>query len=236
MQHFLDDQSATVRRVPRRLVLRAGALLGAGTALAASVPTIALAKGNDFAARRRAVLAAGERARRRVSPGWRSANGFLAETRADSGGEVWTREVSGTPLTLALRDGDARTLLEYAVRRFHYEVAELGPDDASGFLADAPRRGAWSNQASGTSVRLLPGRYPVGAEDGLFGYQVDVVRDILANCEKQLGWGGDLSPRCEGYFYVVGKQGDGNLRKAGQARRARESSPGHKAGALRLGA
>jgi hypothetical protein len=235
VQHS-SNPSATGRPVPRRLVLRAGALLGAGTALAVSVPTIALAKGNDFLVRRRAVLAAGDRARRRVSPGWRSANGFLAETRADSGGEVWTREVSGTPLTLALRDGDVRALLEYAIRRFHYEVTELGPGDATGFSSEAPRRGVWSNQASGTAVRLLPGRYPVGAEDGLFDHQVAVVRDILSGCDKQLAWGGDLSPRCEGYFYVVGKPGDSKLRKAGQTRRAHESSPGRKAGVLRSGA
>lgn len=234
MQH--SSQHGAGRQVRRRVVLRAGALLGAGTALAVSLPSIALAKGTDFAARRRAVLAAGERARKRVSPGWRSANGFLAEARADAGGEIWTREVSGTPLTLALRDGDARTLLEYAVRRFHYEVAELGPDDATGFSADVPRRGALSNQASGTAVRLLPGRYPPGAEDGLFEHQVHVVRDILAGCDDQLAWGGDLSPRCEGYFYLVGTQGNQSLRKAGQARRARESTPGQKAGALRLGA
>lgn len=185
----------------RRVLLRAGALVAAAGAVTVSLPRLAVAAPVDYLQRRRAVLAAGERAQRRVVPGWRTASQFLAETRADAGGEVWTREVSGTPVSVALRDGAPRTLLEHVLRRFHHEVAELTDAEVTGFVATAPRRGAWSNQASGTAVRVLPGRFPVGADDGLFDHQVRVVRDILKQCEGQVAWGGDLRARCEGYFY-----------------------------------
>lgn len=229
-------ETVPASNISRRLLLRTGAVLTAAGTLTASLSRSAVAKPVEFLRRRRAVLAAAERARRRVVPGWKTANGFLAETGADAGGEVWTRQVSGTPVSVALRDGAPRTLLEYVIRRFHYEVAELSENKVTGFVAEAPRRGVWSNQASGTAVRLLPGHYPIGADDGLFKHQVRVVRDILEQCDGQVAWGGDLRPPCEGYFYVKSKPDNERLLRASKARRGREAAAAGRAAARPLGA
>lgn len=149
---------------------------------------------------------------------------------------MWTREVAGTPVVVALQDGAPRTMLEYVIRRFHLEIQELGRDDAVGFATNVPARGPASNHASGTAVHLLPRMYPAGSADGMFDHQVLVVRDILKHCDGLVGWGGDLTPRCQGLFYLTAAPTSTKLSAAATGRRQRESRPDRKAACELLGA
>lgn len=88
--------------------------------------------------------------------------------------------VEGTGLTVRLLAGPAAAVLVYVARRFHYEVDTLHAGDLVG-------------DAAGTAIDIRPGWYPPGVTGGLFPHQLIVVRDILAECDGVVRWGGDRS-------------------------------------------
>lgn len=220
----------------RRTLIRAGAAVGAVVALTLTTSTSALAKVGDLPDTRRKILDRFTARRNRTYSGRRTANGWAAELRPDAGGGVWTREVAGAAVVVALQDGAPRTLLEYVIRRFHLEIHELGRDDVVGFATDVPARGPASNHASGTAIHLLPRTYPAGATDGMFDHQVLVVRDILEQCDGLIGWGGDLTPRCQGLFYLTAEPTSTRLSATATGRRKQEARPDRKAAGEMLGA
>ena len=193
--------------INRRTMLRMSGLAAASVGLALSASTSAVAATTDWSKRRRKVLADGQARGMAVAPGWTTANGWPAETVANKGGSIWTREVPGTPVMLTVRDGEARTLFEYVVLRFHLEIHELGQGDVVGFDANARGRSPVSNHASGTAINILPGRYPRGSSDPMFPHEVRIVRDILASCPGVVAWGGDLTPHSQGLFSLKVKPG-----------------------------
>ncbi len=134
--------------------------------------------------------------------------------------------VEGSGVVVALRTGAATTVLAHVLRRFHLEVAALAPGDVVGHLDGAPDG---VDHRSGTAVAVLPGRLPAGASGGLFPHEVVVVRDILADCEGTVRWGGDdpAVPR-EGNFRIDVPPHSARLQSVSErllARRGRDAGP-----------
>ncbi|MFI7355520.1 hypothetical protein ACIBTP_16390 [Streptomyces avidinii] len=137
---------------------------------------------------------------------WRrstSANGWsIPNARSSSTG---TCDIQGTGLTVALRRGDAATVLAYLAQRFHYDVARLEGDrgEIVGYRADRKVRADFeSNHLSGTALALYPENYPLGVTGNFFPYQVTAIRDILAELGGVVKWGGDMKPAMESMFFI----------------------------------
>ncbi len=162
-------------------------------------------------------------------PGKTSANGW----RVVSGKDLQTVGVPGTDVSVALRGGDVAVVLVHVVRRFHYEIEALGHGEVVGFKAPRafPARHE-SNHASGTAVDIRADWYPLGVAGGLFPHQHDVLRDILAECEGTVRWGGDLTPVDEAHFQIDVSPGDARLRRVATKIRGWAEQPGRGAGVL----
>ncbi|MGW3195359.1 hypothetical protein ACWDBD_12375 [Streptomyces sp. NPDC001118] len=180
-----------------------------------------------------------EARRRRLLTGRPSANGGEMEKETDAGGSIWTCDVAGTPgpLTVAVRAGDVATVLTHVIRRFNYEIDGLGTKN------EAPALLGWthpgnvrnsalpeSNQASGTAVVIRPTWYTPGAQGGFTDVQKDTVRDILAECEGVVRWGGDDRRPYEGLSFIDVKPGDVRLAKIASRMRGWNETPGEGAG------
>ncbi|WP_328664886.1 hypothetical protein [Streptomyces sp. NBC_00328] len=163
-----------------------------------------------------------------------SLNGWETENSADDGGDIWTRPVSGTPLDgVQVRMGDIETVLVHVVQRFHYEIDPLRRDDVVGWRRPGTIRNelAESNLASGTAVQIRPGFYPSGQRGGFFSNQLVIVRDILADLEGVVRWGGDDKWPDEALFYIDTAPEDGRLTRVADKLRTWAATPGKGAGA-----
>ncbi|AWT47716.1 hypothetical protein DMT42_21385 [Streptomyces actuosus] len=174
---------------------------------------------------------------RRLRTGRPSANGWQMQKAVDADGDIVTTSVPGTGLTVALRMGDTATLLVHVARRFHYEVDALGtggePNSLEGWVAPSAVRDSRrpeSNQASGTAVVIRPGSYPVGVRDCFTEGQRLVFRDILADTEGVVRWGGDDRRPYEGLFYLDVPPGDARLARVAAKIRRWNEVPGAGAG------
>ncbi|QIQ03139.1 hypothetical protein [Streptomyces liangshanensis] len=183
---------------------------------------------------RRAVRRANAR-NKRILTDARSANGWEIENTADQDGTIFTRPVPGVPLSgVQVRLGEPEEVLVHVVQRFHYEIDELRNGDVVGWRAPDRVRAnrPESNQASGTAVQIRPNFYPVGAKGGFFAQQVVVVRDILAELDGVVRWGGDDRDPDESLFYLTVEPGDPRLTGAAQKVRTWRATPGRGAGAV----
>lgn len=162
-------------------------------------------------------------------PGKASANGW----RLASNKDIRTLRVPGTDVSVALRGGDVAVVLVHVIRRFHYEVEALRHGEVVGFQAQQafPARHE-TNHASGTAVDIRADWYPLGAAGGFFPHQHDVLRDILAECEGAVRWGGDLTPVDEAHFQIDVPPGDARLRRVATKIRGWAEQPGRGAGVL----
>ncbi|WP_432103421.1 hypothetical protein [Streptomyces sp. bgisy091] len=215
--------------------LTAGAVL-APAAAAAPADTGARPLTNDGLKKALSDL---ESRRRRLLTGRVSGNGWEMQKAVDADGEIVTCPVPGTGLKVALREGDPATLLVHVVRRFHYEIAAIGlpgePDPVQGWVAPSGVRDSGlprSNQASGTAVAIRPGSYPPGVRGGLTEAQRLVVRDIIADTEGLVRWGGDDRPAQEGLFYLVAGPDDRSTARVAAKIRAWDVTPGLGAGVV----
>ncbi|MFI9200577.1 twin-arginine translocation signal domain-containing protein [Streptomyces sp. NPDC053048] len=158
-----------------------------------------------------------------------SANGWEMTPAVDGGGPV-----PGTDLDVALRAGAVTIVLVHVVRRFHYEIAPLGEGQVVGHLAPGrvARTSAESNHASGTAVAIRPDWYPRGGRGGFFPLEMLVVRDVLAECEGVVRWGGDDRTRpYEALFHIDVPPGDPRLDRVAAKIRGWAARPGAGAGA-----
>ncbi|MBO0656799.1 hypothetical protein J1792_29885 [Streptomyces triculaminicus] len=217
-------------------ISRRGVLTGAGAvALSAAVPV--------------RVAAAAPVPEAAAPLGALSANGWRMERTVGGGGPV-----EGIGVTVALRAGDVETVLVHVVRRFHYEIAELGEGQVVGHLAPGrvplARAGLpqppESNHASGTAVAIRPDWYPKGGRGGFFPLEMLALRDVLAECEGVVRWGGDAHERpYEALFFLDVPPGDARLARVAAKIRGGGAvrpgagpvdvlAPGRRAAALRL--
>ncbi|WP_326698139.1 hypothetical protein OG909_12790 [Streptomyces sp. NBC_01754] len=163
-----------------------------------------------------------------------STNGWEMEKTADGGGSIASRPVPGTPLAgVGVRTGDVETVLIHVVRRFHYEISELRRGDVIGWRSPGTVRKGLpeGNQASGTAVQIRPGFYPSGTKGGFFAQELVVLRDILAELDGVVRWGGDDRHADEALFYIDVEPGASQLTEVAQRIRAWNHTPGRGAGA-----
>jgi hypothetical protein len=117
---------------------------------------------------------------------------------------VSTFRVEGSGVAVTLLAGAVATVLLHVARRWHYDIAELNPTEVLGHTTvrkvAAPLE---SNYLSGTAMAIRPSAYPIGTADNMFGNELLVVRDVLAECEGVVRWGGDDPdmPK-EGHFQI----------------------------------
>lgn len=219
----------------RRSALRRAAFIAAGAAVGSpllSSPARAATKDPEPDKIREAVRKAQER-NKRVLTGVPSTNGWEMERTADDHGHIYARPIPGTPIDgVQVRMGDVETVLVHVIRRFHYEIDELRRDDLTGWRHPSKvRKGlAESNQASGTAVQIRPGFYPSGVQGGFFPHQMAVIRDVLAECDGVVRWGGDDKHPDEALFYIDVEPGDGRLPKTAEKIRGWDWTPGEGAG------
>ncbi|WP_432191510.1 hypothetical protein [Streptomyces sp. bgisy027] len=219
--------SADISR--RALLARTSAVVG-GTALASFLGTTLSAPAAHAAT---TPTGTKDEVPASVSTGRPSLNGWEMENSADDGGEIWTRPVLGTPLDdVQVRMGEVETVLVHVVQRFHYEIDQLRRGDVEGWRHPGTvRKGlAESNLASGTAVHIRPGFYPSGLQGGFFPNQLVIVRDILADCEGVVRWGGDDRKPDEALFYVDVPPGDERLVRVANKIRLWAATPGRGAG------
>lgn len=115
-----------------------------------------------------------------------------------------TLRIEGSDATVALLPGDVATVLMHVARRLNYEVAPLESGDAHGHRTDHEARAPFeSNYLSGTALAIRPNEFPAGSAGNLFPAQLLTIRDILAECEGVVRWGGDdkTLPK-EGHFQI----------------------------------
>ncbi|NUS10240.1 MAG: hypothetical protein HOV92_38900 [Streptomyces sp.] len=203
-----DTDGPDGRGLPRRALLLAG--LAGAVAAGISLPTAAPAS-----------------AATRTT----SANGWPVTTTGIS-----TLPVPGTPASVALLEGDVSTVLLHVIRRFHYEVEEVGRHELAGHRPAAGLTGHTTNYASGTAVEIRPAAYPLAATGVLFPQQLAVVRDILKECGGVVAWGGHLRRPHAAHFQIAVRPGDTRLRGLAQRIKGWTQAPGQGAGVLTLGA
>ncbi|MFD5337502.1 hypothetical protein [Streptomyces hawaiiensis] len=209
---------------PRRCVLRTGLGLTATAGLA----TLAVPSPASASTRAAAVGSS-------THP--TSANGWPMEPQADASGAIWTRPVPGSSVSVALRIGEAATVLVHVIRRYHYEIDTLGKGEVIGFRpADGSLKGYATNHASGTAVAIRPTWYPAGAKGGLFPHQLATLRDILKECQGVVAWGGDFRRPNESHFQIDVPPSDARVKRLAARIRSWEDIPGQGAGTLALGA
>ncbi|MFC8194045.1 hypothetical protein ACFUTV_01505 [Streptomyces sp. NPDC057298] len=139
-----------------------------------------------------------------------SANGWRIDPDA-----IAVHRVEGTSRSVSLHQGDAAAVLLHVARRWHYEIGAVDSGEGGGMTAHTTRRTVGadfeSNHLSGTAIALHPRAYPLAGSEGLWPHHEQIVRDILADCEGTVVWGGDLTPVKASHFHVAARPGDKTL-------------------------
>ena len=131
---------------------------------------------------------------------------------------IVTSLVEGSPARVAVRSGYPATILTHVARRFHYEVRPLD-HGVDGYRRPAEGdAGPVTNRSSGTAIVIDPTAFPPGVSGGLYPVELTVVRDILAECEGVVWWGGDDgSSPSEGHFQIDLPPDDPAVRRVARA-------------------
>ncbi|MFI1353516.1 hypothetical protein ACH4TV_08025 [Streptomyces sp. NPDC020898] len=161
-----------------------------------------------------------------------SQNGWNVAASAGSG--IKTLRIEGSDVSVALREGAAATLLLHVARRFHYEIHPLSSGDVTGHSTHRKIGPAFeSNYLSGTALAIRPLLYPAGVKGGFFPDELIVLRDILADCEGAVRWGGDERGVVkESHFQIDVKPGNALLTKVAAKIDTWAVTPGAGAGAI----
>ncbi|MFE4665146.1 hypothetical protein ACFRI7_25870 [Streptomyces sp. NPDC056716] len=186
-----------------------------------------------------ALLAAGENllnpaAAQAADASWNdptSANGWDSLTERSSG--TATYDIPGTNLEVILREGEVGVVLAYVAQRFHYDVTQLEVNRGQiiGYSNDLQIKADFeSNHLSGTALALYPDSYPIGVKGNLFPYQVTAIRDILAELQGVVKWGGDMESAKESTFFIDVSPGSTKLSLVAETLEQWKLTPGKGAG------
>ncbi len=146
---------------------------------------------------------------------------------------VPTHLIEGSSVAVPVLDGDVATILLHVARRFHYEVDSLRQGEVTGHSGDRKVAQPYeSNYLSGTAIAIRPAAYPVGAKDGLYPHELVVVRDILAEMDGAVAWGGDEKTAKESHFHIAVKPGHPKLKGVAKKIREWNEAPGKGAGTV----
>ncbi|WP_211212890.1 hypothetical protein [Actinopolyspora mortivallis] len=149
------------------------------------------------------------------------------------GNEAERFRVEGSDLSVGLAPAAAPVLL-YVARRFVYDIeSQLQPGEITGHTTNTSVRTPYeSTYLSGSGITIRPLFYPVGAKDGFFEEQRIVIRDILADCEGIVAWGGDLDPVKESHFHITAPLTSGRYRALAAKLDGWDTDPGKGAGSI----
>ncbi|MER5885289.1 hypothetical protein ABT160_15785 [Streptomyces sp. NPDC001941] len=198
-------------QLDRRTVLAAGAALGATSALTV-LPGTAQA----------AVPAAPAAPARTGWNGDTTANGWPVLEEATS------YHIEGSGQSVRLAGGDAAVILLHVARRFHYEIDALRPGDVTGHTTDRGVAQPFeSNHLSGSALTIRPHAYPLGVKGGLYPQELVVVRDILAELDGAVSWGGDFTVPKESHFQLAYKPGHPKVKGVARKIRGWLAGPGN---------
>jgi hypothetical protein len=104
-------------------------------------------------------------------------------------------------------------VLVHVIRRYHYELDTLEQGEVVGFRSPGPLViGAETDYAFGTTVAIRPGSCPAGVAGGI-PHQLAVIRDILAECQGVVQWGGSLRRPHESHVQIDVTPTDPRLKK-----------------------
>ncbi|GGP34710.1 hypothetical protein [Streptomyces sindenensis] len=160
--------------------------------------------------------------------GTHSANGWPVVERTPEhriGGAGGTR--------VSCLGGDVATVLLHLVRRYHYEVRAIGPRDVTGHTTDRVVGPPYeSNHLSGTAITLFLALHPTGAKGNVFPQALATLRDILAELDGVVAWGGDQKHAKESHFQIDVAPGDKKLAEVAARVGAWDRRPGAGAGVV----
>ncbi|WP_405389907.1 hypothetical protein OG596_19665 [Streptomyces sp. NBC_01102] len=83
-----------------------------------------------------------------------------------------------------------------------------------------------SNYLSGTAIEIRARAYPLGARDGLYAPELVVVRDILAELDGAVEWGGDFSVPKESHFEIALRPGHPKVKGVARKTASWNAGPG----------
>ncbi|MFE7783029.1 hypothetical protein [Streptomyces nigrescens] len=148
--------------------------------------------------------------------------------------EATSFTIEGSGQKVSLAEGDAATVLLNVARRFHYEIDSLRAGDVHGWTSDRKVTEAYeSNYLSGSAIAIRPVGYPVGAKGNLYPNELVVIRDILAELDGAVAWGGDFTTPKESHFEIALRPGHPRLKGVARKIRGWDSGPGDEgAGAI----
>ncbi|GAA1359415.1 hypothetical protein [Streptomyces beijiangensis] len=136
--------------------------------------------------------------------------------------------IEGSGREVALAEGDAATVLLYVARRFHYEIDSLRAGDVHGWTNNRRVTEAYeSNYLSGSAIAIRPASYPVGAQGNLYPNELIVIRDIVAELDGAVVWGGDFTTPKESHFEIALKPGHPRLKGVARKIGGWNSGPGN---------
>ncbi|GAT69153.1 putative secreted protein [Planomonospora sphaerica] len=151
-------------------------------------------------------------------------------------GAVGVHRVEGSNVSVPVLAGSVAVVLLHVARRFHYEIDALrsdAPDEITGHVTSrAVAQPYESNYLSGTAIAIRPGGYPVGVSGGFFPHETTVIRDILAECDGLVRWGGDDPTPKESHFQIDVRPGDRRLRLLAGRISVWNQTPGEGAGSV----
>lgn len=180
---------------------------------------------------------------------WAGGLSGTAVAADESAGKVWRGKTTanGWPLvekvpehriegagavTVPLLAGDVAVVLLHVARRYHYEIASLGEKEVTGHVHNRKVAAPYeSNYLSGTAMALRPALYPAGVKGGFFTHELIIVRDILAELEGVVRWGGDEATAKESHFQIDVGPGSTRLEQVAAKIRKWNDRPGKGAGA-----
>ncbi|WP_217370958.1 hypothetical protein [Nonomuraea antri] len=149
--------------------------------------------------------------------------------------DVPEHAIEGSNLSVRVLSGDVSLILLHVVRRFHYEIDTLrkdAPNEISGHLVGPPGGQPYeSNYFSGTAIAIRPGTYSSGVAGGFFPHELIVIRDVLAECEGVVRWGGDERVPKESHFQIDVPPGDPRIGRLAARVGSWNRTPGKGAGA-----
>lgn len=116
---------------------------------------------------------------------------------------VGSVSVEGAGVSVFLRAGAAAAVLTYVARRFHYEIRAL-EHGIVGFRPWSTVQPGDAASAAGIALEIDPTGYPAGVAQAFFPRELDIIRDILGECDGVVAWGGDRAAApSEGRFELV---------------------------------
>jgi hypothetical protein len=203
-----------MRDISRRSILLGGiSLVGAGALVAISSPTTAQATPPQPLPT--------------TWSGRTSANGWPVVESAI------TRPVEGANVAAATAEGAPALILNHVARRFNYEIDTLLPDEIQGWTTNTTISQPYeSNYLSGTAIAIRPGAYPMGTKGGFYVNELIVIRDILAECDGIVRWGGDEEIAKESHFQIDAPPNDQRIKKLTEKITGWAATPGEGPGTV----